>query len=372
MNILLVGAGGYGALYAKELLNPPRSDIKLEGIVDPYVSASSMYKDILAQQIPVYDTIDAFYAEHHAELAIISTPPFLHCEQSISALKHGSYVLCEKPVAPTLDEANRMMLAEKEYGKFIAIGYQWSFSDAIRELKQDILSGKLGAPIAMKTAISWPRNFAYYRRGGGWAGKIEKNGAIILDSIASNACAHYLHNMLFLLGQSPDESASADEMEADCLRANDIETFDTCSIRARVSGIPIYFIASHATERIKNPEFVYTFQNATVCYKEELGTIMATFSDGTQKNYGNPFADTFQKLWNTVDAIRNQTTPICTVKTAMAHTDFINRLHATASYIPFDKELIAITENGEGIYVKGLFERLYRAYDSAQLFSECE
>lgn len=126
-----------------------------------------------------------------------------------------------------------MLVAERQYCKFIAIGYQWSFSDAIQALKQDILDGILGAPISMKTAISWPRNFAYYRRGGGWGGKIAKDGVTVLDSIASNACAHYLHNMLFLLGSSMEESALADSIEADCLRANNIETFDTCALRAR-------------------------------------------------------------------------------------------------------------------------------------------
>ncbi len=373
MKILLVGIGGYGALYVNELLKTDRTDVTWEGAVDPFATSSSSYERLKAANVPVYTTMEEFYREHTADLAVICTPPFLHREQSIAAMKHGSRVLCEKPIAPTLSDAEAMLLAEKEYGMPIAIGYQWSFSDAILSLKRDILDGVLGAPVSMKTAISWPRNFAYYRRGGGWGGKIEKNGITVLDSIASNACAHYLHNMLFLLGKSMEESARVDELEADCLRAYDIETFDTCSLRARADGTPIYFIASHATGINKNPEFVYTFEKATVFFSEDDGSmIYAVFSDRHKKFYGNPFANDFKKLWDTVDATEKGISPVCTVATAMAHTALIEKLHRTATYRPFDQSLILPNEAKDGLCVKGLFDLLYRAYASEQLLSECK
>ncbi|MBE6589020.1 MAG: Gfo/Idh/MocA family oxidoreductase [Ruminococcaceae bacterium] len=371
MRILLVGAGGYGALYVRELLGNDRTDVVWEGIVDPYVSSSSEYAAIKSAGIPVYDTMDAFYKEHSAELAVICTPPFLHREQSIKALENGSFVLCEKPVAPTLEEAQAMQAAEQAYGRFIAVGYQWSYSEAIQRLKQDVLSGVLGAPVSFKTIISWPRNFAYYRRGGGWGGRIEKNGLTVLDSIASNACAHYLHNMLFLLGEGMEESAYATAIEADCLRANEIETFDTCTIRAVVKGVPIYFAATHAGEKNQNPAFLYTFENATVSFSEDRGSmIRAVFSDGKEACYGNPFENTFKKLWDCVDAIEKGETPICTVKTACAHTKLIGELHKSVPYRAFSKEAITLTENGDGVYVPGLLEKLCRAYEEEKLFSE--
>ena len=54
----------------------------------------------------------------------------------------------------------------------------------------------------------------------------------------------------------------------------------------------------------------------------------------------------------------------------MAHTELIGMLHKTASFKPFDRERIALTENGGGVFVKGLFEELARAYDEEKLFSE--
>lgn len=363
MKILLVGAGGYATGYVKELLKKTDPDLIWEGVVDPYYAACAKKEEIDAAGIPIYDSMEKFYAKHSADLAVICTPPFLHREQSICAMSHGSYVLCEKPVAPTVAEAQAMREAEKKYSKWIAIGYQWSFSKSIRDLKKDILAGKLGRPLGFKTAISWPRDLKYYGRGTGWAGRIERNGQMILDSTASNACAHYLHNMLFLLGKTMETSADADSVEARCWRANDIENFDTCSIRAEVGDVPLYFIASHAAGRKRDPEFVYRFEHAEVCFAQNEGSqIVATFTDGTVKNYGDPFANNFSKLWECVAAVRDGSTPICTVETAMAHTRVIERIWREFPVREFPRETVKFDEAKNRFYVEGLFEKMYRAY----------
>ena len=371
MNILLVGAGGYATGYVKELLKNSDPAVTWAGIVDPYYDACAKKAEIDAAGIPVYTTMEEFYAERQADLAVICTPPFLHREQSICALSHGSYVLCEKPVAPTVADAQAMREAEKTYDKWIAIGYQWSFSAAIRALKKDILAGKLGRPLGFKTAISWPRDLAYYGRGTGWAGRIERNGVTILDSIASNACAHYLHNMLFLLGETMESSAEAEEVEAVCLRANEIENFDTCSIRAKVGGVPLYFIASHAAGRKRDPEFVYRFENAEVTFAQNEGSqIVATFADGTEKNYGDPFANNFGKLWECVAAVRDGFTPICTVATATAHTKLIERIWREIPVRDFPRETVKFDEAKNRVYVEGLFEWMYQAYENETMLTK--
>lgn len=371
IRIVLFGVGGYGTLYVSELLKNCPSDIQWEGVVDPFFENASMKDDILKAGIPVYTSGEAFYKAHRADLAVICTPPFLHREQSILALQNGSAVLCEKPVAPTVKEAEEMLLAERRYGKFLAIGYQWSYSDAIQALKKDVLAGKLGTPLAFKTFISWPRNFAYYQRGGGWGGRIEKNGITVLDSIASNACAHYLHNMLFLLGETMDTSADVTELSADCLRAYDIETFDTCTIRAKAQNVPLYFVASHATGINRNPMFEYRFTGGTVVFDEDgSGEIEAILSSGERISYGSPSKDNFGKLWICADALKNGKNPVCTVKTAMAHTRLIEKLHQTTHYRAFPAERIKLNDKGDGLAVDGLYHALERAYQEEKLLSE--
>lgn len=372
MKLLLVGAGGYASNYIGILLNDPTLNVEWEGIVDPYFEACKYKDEIEKLKIPVYNTMDDFYAQHSADLAIISTPTFLHCEHSLCALQHHTNVLCEKPAAPTPEEAQKMLDAEKEYGCFIAIGYQWSYSEAIQLLKKDIINGTLGEPEELKTIISWPRKRQYYKRGSGWGGKISRDGKLVLDSIASNACAHYLHNMLFVLGDTMETSTRIADFQAECYRANDIENFDTCSFRLMTeSGVKLYYAATHAAGKNRNPEFVFRFRNAEVVYSsEENPQIIAYFKDGTVKNYGNPSENIFKKLRDSIEAVKQGTRPVCTVETAMPHVQFIYDLYKTTPIHTFAPQYVSLLEEEDTVYVKGLFEQMNQAYDNCQLFSE--
>ena len=97
--IAMVGAGGFACSYLNALwggIHPERYEIV--GIIDPYASNSSLYSEILSRKIPLYNTLDEFYAEHTAELVCIASPVQFHIEQVRTAFAHGSHVLCEKPL----------------------------------------------------------------------------------------------------------------------------------------------------------------------------------------------------------------------------------------------------------------------------------
>ena len=372
MKLLLVGSGGYAGNYIKILLNREIPELFWEGIVDPFYAACAYKDQIDALGIPVYATMEEFYSRHTADLAVISTPTFLHREQSIFALAHGSHVLCEKPAAPTEKEALEMLQAQEKYGHFLAIGYQWSYSDAIQKLKQDLLNGVLGKPVSLKTAISWPRNRAYYSRGSGWAGKIQQNGCMILDSIASNACAHYLHNMLFLLGERMGSSANVKVVQGECYRANDIENFDTCTLRLETeSGAELYFAATHAANQKRNPIFSYTFEKAVVTYSRDEGSqIVARFSDSSTRVYGDPFESPFKKLFDAVECVKHGKAPLCTVESALPHVRLIQSLYHTVPVHDFPKDKVLLDPQTDGRYVEGLFKALYSAYDKKEMLSQ--
>jgi len=371
MKILLVGAGGYGLNYLTLLLENTDPDIVLEGVVEKY--SCPMEEELQAAGIPVYETLEQFYAKHSADLAVISTPAFLHKEQSIFCAEHGSHVLCEKPAAPTAEEAEAMLRAEKETGKFIAIGFQASFASETLELKKDILSGRLGKPISMKTIFCTERNLAYYARGGGYAGSISKDGRMILDSVASNACAHYLHNMLFLLGDQLDTSAFARNLQGECYRANNIENFDTCTLKMETdSGVSIYFAATHANERTVPYTFIAEFENAEVRWTRVSDNKMtAFFKDGTSKVYGNPYGyGVEQKLKDSLDAIAQNKTPVCTVKTALPHVTLIEDIYKNIPIVNFPEEAKVLIADENRIAVPGLTQKMVTAFERACLLSE--
>ena len=327
ISIVLVGIGGYGNSYVSALLDSPKQDAFLVvGAVDPSPTSCKRLAEIEARGIPVYASLESFYDENRADLAIISSPLHFHASQTRLALTNGSHVLCEKPLCVTPDDAIQMSQLQVESGKEVVVGYQWSFSEAIQKLKRDILEDVLGKPIRLRTLVLWPRDEAYYHRNK-WAGaKRSTDGNWVLDSPANNACAHFLHNMLYVLGDRVDTSALPSAVNAELYRAYPIQNFDTAAIRCiTADDVELLFLTSHAVGQRTGPRFIYEFENAVVTYFDGLSPdITATFHDGLTKNYGSPERDKMRKLWLTIAAVENGdtigTNSICSIEAAAAQT----------------------------------------------------
>lgn len=334
MKILLVGIGGYGVNYVREFLGIADESLVVEGVCDPFAKVSPEYGAIRQRQIPVYDTLPEFYTSHHADLAVISSPIHLHCAQTLECLAHQSNVLCEKPLCTDSGQARRMLDAQNQSGRFVAVGYQLSYSRDVLALKRDILDGRFGQPLRMKALHAMRRGSVYYGRNG-WAGKISRNGAAVYDSPLSNACAHQLHNMLFLLGNRLDRSVGVKKVQAQLYRANPtIENFDTVAVRFGTDAdIDVYYYTSHAIEEKRlGPLSEYQFEKATVYFGlDGKADYVARFHDGSRVCYGEiPKGKRLQKLYDAIACTRTHTEPVCTIETAIPHVQCIEYVQKSA------------------------------------------
>ncbi len=378
VRILLVGVGGYGNTYVNALLDAPdKESFTIVGIVDPYPDGCQRLSELHAQNVPVFADLKEFYACAQADLAVIASPIHLHAPQTIACLRQGSHVICEKPVSATIQDARAMERAAAAAGRMLAIGYQWSYSSAIQALKDDVLQGRLGRPQRLRTIILWPRNDAYYARR--WAGKQrDEQGHWILDSVANNATAHYLHNMLYILGGHTAESAAPHWIEAELYRAHDIENYDTAAIRVMTAdGCELLYYGTHASQARLDPTFVYEFEQGVVSYGQRpdgqySDQITAVFQDGTTKDYGRPNAERTNHLWSMIqDIARGSHKEICGVRAAAAQTICINGSQEACHPIPrFPKDLLHYEPAESRLWVRGLDAVLEDCFLKGRLPSE--
>lgn len=372
VRIVLVAVGGYGITYVNALLDHGAAHgCQIVGVVDPYASGCRRLADLQALGLPFYDDLDAFYAEHTADLAVIASPIHLHTPQTCTALAHGSSVLCEKPLGATYQEAATVIAARGLAGRLVATGYQWSFNESILALKADILAGRLGAPKRLRTLVLWPRNKQYYGRNS-WAGmQQDRQGNWILDSPVNNATAHYLHNMLYVLGDSVDRAARPRTVQAELYRANAITNYDTGLARITVDGgVEILFYTSHAIEHQRGPEFIYEFERGTVRYGTSGKTIVAGFADGTTKDYGDPQANVPKKLWDAVAAVRGEGTISCGPEAASMQVLAMNGIQEATPIITFDPVVQAGEGDASVSVAVGLEAAMIQAYEAGKLPSE--
>ncbi len=376
VSIVLAGLGGYGLVYLAGLLDQPDDGrLRLVAGVDPAPQNCTRLADLEARGVPIYRSLQQFYRTSRADLAVLSSPIHQHCPQTCLALAHGSHVLCEKPAAATVQEVDRMIRARDRAGKAVAIGYQWSFSTPIQQLKRDILACTFGAPRRLRSLCLWPRDEVYYGRNN-WAGRQRTaRGAWVLDSPVNNAMAHDLHNMLYLLGPSTDRSAQPVDIVAELYRANEIENFDTAALRVHVDGgAEVLFYGSHAVADDSGPEFCFEFERGTVTYTTARDPIVARFADGTSRTYGGPNDEPqVTKLWTCLASIAGVARVPCGLEAARSQTLCANGAQDSAG-APSDFPSGLRRVNGEAprrlTWVSGLAQTLQDCYAAGALPSE--
>lgn len=375
IGLVLVGLGGYGGYYMKFIRESVDPELyELIGVVDPYAERAPAYEMARSQNIPIFDTLEQFYTDHRADLVLICTPIPLHKSQTICALEHGSHVLCEKPIASLLQDAALLQQKAEEYGKLLGVGFQWSYAKPMLDFKEDILSGVFGAPKTVKTYVSWKRYDAYYENSG-WKGRARnQNGDWILDSVVTNATSHYLNHLFFLMGEKMDESAMPVEVQTECYRAKEIETFDTCFIRGRFqNGCRFYYGATHSALTEYQPVLECCFENAVVTMSAAQGKhLIARFHDGRVKDYGLTVCQETDaaKVPCMIHAIEGSGILTGTVKSVIPHLKVTNAIFDQVDIAEIPPEYRCREEEPGGTFVNDLDVQALRCYKTMRLPSE--
>lgn len=373
INIAFSSAGGYGYWYLKKALEKKvNHDFKIIAVFDPNIENSNIYKELKANDIACYSDYSNFLeALSVVDLAIIVSPIHFHSKQTIDALGRGCNVLLDKPLAGNLEQAKEVISVSKATGKWVMLGYQWSFSKAIRALKRDLLKGEYGRIITAKSLVFWPRGFDYYSRNN-WVGKkTSHEGLAINDSLINNAMAHFIHNLLFLSGDDMESCAVPVKGKAEIYKAYSIETFDTAIIHLKMKNhIRIKMYASHVTKNAKGPLFIVECEKAVIYYGELSNDITAVQLDGKAKVYGDPEdTDQFEKFFTAIDACRSGNQPICSAEPALQQTRIVQALSEIGPAINFEKSIITEIED-DRLYVDGLGYMLFSSYQQGVMPSK--
>ena len=328
--VLLVAVGGYGVNFLNEMTQRD-TGADIAGIVEVMPDIEERCPVIRERGIPVYPTLDAFYAADRADLAVISSPIHLHTGMVLSAFSYGSHVLCEKPLCLTEEEAREMEAAAQKAGRFLAVGYQFNYQRDVWALKKDILSGRFGKPVRMEVVHAMRRGKKYYARNN-WAGAITSGGHEVFDSPFTNACAHYFQLMTFFLGKDMRSACGITGVKAELYRGNPaLENFDTAAMRFETDcGAPIFYYTSHALYAKKlGPWGVFEFEKATVTFGPGSTTFRAVCLDGTEIDYSvHPAGERMQKLYDAIDCVRHGGQPICGAEAEYPHIRAVRLVQA--------------------------------------------
>lgn len=141
----IIGCGGIANQKHLPALSNAKDRVDIVAFCDIIVErAEKAASEYGAPGAKVYVDYRELLADAQVEVVHVLTPNVSHCEISVNALEAGKHVLCEKPMAATVGDAEKMMEAYRKSGKLFTIGYQNRFRPDSMTLKQLCDDGELG------------------------------------------------------------------------------------------------------------------------------------------------------------------------------------------------------------------------------------
>ncbi len=145
LQVAVIGCGGIANQKHFPALTSQADKCEIVAFCDIIVErAETAAKKFGTPDAKVYEDYNELLKDAEIDVVHVCTPNVAHCPITVAAFKAGKHVLCEKPMAATTEDAQKMMDAWKESGKKFTIGYQNRFRQDSQILKRTCTEGKLG------------------------------------------------------------------------------------------------------------------------------------------------------------------------------------------------------------------------------------
>ena len=192
INVAIIGNGGICPAHVESYLKFP-DRCRIAALVDIVPGKAEKMKERFGLDCETLEDYHELFSRG-IDLADICTPPFTHAFITIDCLKAGLNVVCEKPMAASLEECDAMIRARDESGKKLTIIAQNRFRKEIRDVRALVQSGMAGKVRDVRIDSFWFRAHCYYDLW--WRGTWEKEGG----GCTLNHAVHHIDMLGWIMG----------------------------------------------------------------------------------------------------------------------------------------------------------------------------
>ena len=152
--IALIGAGRAGMIHARNFKSGVPNAV-LCAVADPFEEAAHAAAEEL--DLERYETdYKKVLEDESVDAVIIATPTKYHCEIAVDCAKAGKHILCEKPMAMTVEECEIMERAAEEYGVKLQLAFMRRFDAGFIAAKKAINEGCIGDVVMVRSNTRGP------------------------------------------------------------------------------------------------------------------------------------------------------------------------------------------------------------------------
>lgn len=156
VDVCVVGTGRAGMVHARNLRwNLPEARLTAIVDTDPGHVTDALTELGMGPDAAFVSLEDAL-AKADPDAVVITSPTFTHADLAVTAARAGKHVLCEKPLALTLDECDRIDTAIEEAGVVFEMGFMRHFDPPFVEAERLLRAGKVGPPVIMRSLTRGP------------------------------------------------------------------------------------------------------------------------------------------------------------------------------------------------------------------------
>ena len=204
--------------------------------------------------------VDEMLARSDLDLVYIATPPFLHHPQAMQALRAGKHVICEKPLALTVEQGDEMLETARERDLLVVADLMQRYNPLFEMVRELVQSEILGRPLH-----GYFENYAADEglRADDWFWDREKSGGIFVEH-----GVHFFDLFEGWLGEGQVESAQR------AIRpGSGVEDQVHCTVRYGDSILVNFYHGFHQPNRMDRQELRLVFERGSLTLEGWIPTL---------------------------------------------------------------------------------------------------
>lgn len=215
MNYALIGCG---RISPNHLAAAQANNLNIVGLCD--IDSEAMNDKVVKfnlQSVKQYSDYKEMLSEQKPSLVSICTESGKHEEIALYCIKQGIHVIIEKPIALSVEGANRIIKAAKEHNVKVSACHQNRFNKSVVKIREAVEEERFGKMFYGTAHIRWNRGKQYYDQAQ-WRGTWQQDGGALM-----NQCIHNIDLLRWMMGNDITEVfAYTDNLAHSYIEAEDV------------------------------------------------------------------------------------------------------------------------------------------------------
>lgn len=192
LNVGLVGCGRISKRHSDLLGNGQVSGARLAAVCDVQIERA---EEIAARfEVPAYASLHEMMQKESLDLVVVLTPSGMHAGNVVELAAYGKDIMVEKPMALTLDDADKMIRACDIHNCRLFVVKQNRFNVPVVKLREAMEQQRFGKLVLGTVRVRWCRPQAYYDQDS-WRGTWAQDGGVL-----TNQASHHIDLLEWMMG----------------------------------------------------------------------------------------------------------------------------------------------------------------------------